>query len=279
MALFREFEGDATTWGNGDVTMTPAPIPQAPLKGKHAIIALLDLARREKRLGPNEAQAKELARFFGVTTPTGVLVSCDANMSDSELINGLRPPFAVKLMSPDIVHKTDFGAVRLGVQPANLAMVCEEMLGLPQVRGLRVDGFLVEEIVTADYELVVGGKVDRRFGPIVMMGIGGVFLEMINDVVFRICPIDEADVHSMVAELRLGGILHGHRGSPPADMAAVVGAILAIAGPRGLLMELREFIDEVDVNPLLIGSSGAAAADVRILLTDHNIVQDGEVRP
>jgi acetyl-CoA synthetase (ADP-forming) len=114
--------------------------------------------------------------------------------------------------------------------------------------------------------VVIGATVDERFGPCVMAGLGGVLVELIADVAFRICPITRQDAAEMLDELRGVKLLHGWRGAPPADVEAVIDALMAVGGPRGLMLAFPDAIRELDINPLIVGTSGAVAADARIIL-------------
>ena len=169
-------------------------------------------------------------------------------------------------MSPDVVHKTEFKAVRVGIKDLDeLIDVRDRMMQEPQLASVRLDGFLVEEMVDATWELVLGGKIDESFGPVLMVGIGGIFLEVLDDVAFRVCPVDRADVEDMLNQLRARRLLDGYRGMPSVDVAAIVDAAVALGGADGLLWALADSVLEVDINPLMVGPDGAAAADVRIV--------------
>jgi acetyl-CoA synthetase (ADP-forming) len=179
----------------------------------------------------------------------------------------LRPPFAVKLISPDAVHKSDIGAVRVGVADADAAArEIADLAALANERELRVEGYLIEEMAPAGRELVIGGTIDPRFGPVIMTGLGGVFVEIFEDVSFRICPIDAIDAEDMLDELKGAVLLGAVRGQAPVDRNAVVAALLGIGGCDGLLMQLAPFIRELDVNPLIVSAHGAVAVDARIVL-------------
>src|SRR5579871_1762578 len=179
----------------------------------------------------------------------------------------LSPPFAVKLVSPDASHKSDVGGVRLALGDAaavNAAM--RELESIAQARGLALDGLLVEEMAGPGVELVIGGLIDARFGPVVMVGLGGVFVEIFDDIAFRLCPIGRADAVEMIDELRAVPLLRGARGRAPVDEAAIVAALLAVGGERGFLTENAGEVAELDINPLIVSAAGATACDARIVL-------------
>ncbi|CCG05200.1 acetate--CoA ligase family protein [Blastococcus saxobsidens] len=231
---------------------------------RDAALSVLTRADDEGRIGPNEYDAKQIAAEFGLPIPRGVFVPPHQDIRTAAA--ELAPPLVLKLMSPDVVHKTEFRAVRLGIPDIEtLAETRDAMLAEPQLASVRLDGFLVEEMAEASTELVIGGKIDDSFGPVLMLGVGGIFLEVLDDVAFRICPVTSTDILGMLDGLRARRLLDGYRGLPPVDLSKVVAAALALGGAEGLLCELADVISEVDVNPLMVGSTSAVAADVRIL--------------
>ena len=212
----------------------------------------------------NEYESKRIISALGIDVPAGRLLGPDS-IDDPDL-EGLQGPFAVKFVSPDIHHKTELGAVEINVPAERVPDVCRRMLDSPKLADLSCDGFLVEEMVSGPaQEMVVGGLCDATFGPVVMVGIGGVFLEVLNDVSFRICPIDAQEVRTMLRELRGFPLLQGFRGSAPVDLDALVEAVLALAGPDGLLMSAYPQAVELDLNPVLVDQHGVTAVDAQVL--------------
>lgn len=211
---------------------------------------------------PNEFCSKLALADLGIKVPKGRVIEVGDIGAPS--LKDLEGPLAVKLMSPEVLHKTDLGAVTTGVSAAEVSAVCQAMLSSPLLSDVSIEGFLVEEMARPGHEVVIGGLHDATFGPVVMVGIGGVFLEVLNDVAFRICPIDAADARSMLGQLRGFELLTGHRGSEPANIDALVTAIMAIGGPDGLLMGLHEYQLSVDVNPVFVNAEGAVAVDAMI---------------
>jgi hypothetical protein len=222
-------------------------------------------ARQRGRAALDEPGGKRLVAAFGIDVPRGVVVAGAADIEAAA--SGLAPPFAVKLVSPDAVHKSDIGAVRVGIADAAAASrAVEDMASIATRLGLRVDGYLIEEMAPKGRELVVGGALDARFGPIVMLGIGGIFVEIFEDIAFRVCPIDAADAADMLDELKGARLLGPVRGMRGVNRDAVMAALLAVGGAEGLLMRAGGTIREVDINPLIASEEGAMAADVRVLL-------------
>jgi acetyl-CoA synthetase (ADP-forming) len=116
-------------------------------------------------------------------------------------------------------------------------------------------------------ELVIGGVIDSRFGPVIMLGLGGVFVEIFGDTAFRVCPIDRRDAQEMIDELRSAPLLRGARGRAPVNEERIVEALLAVGGEGSLLTELESEIAELDINPLIVSAQAAVACDARIVLS------------
>jgi acyl-CoA synthetase (NDP forming) len=167
-------------------------------------------------------------------------------------------PVAVKALGSTLLHKTELGGVQLGVTTEQ--GVREAFADFAHRLGDRLDGVLVQRMVTGGVEMVVGGLNDPSFGPLVMAGTGGIFVELVGDTVFRMCPLTEADAVEMVSEMKGGILLRGYRGSAPADEACFRRVLLAVSQ----LVDACPEILEMDINPLLVLPRGAVAADVRI---------------
>ncbi|WP_199533261.1 acetate--CoA ligase family protein [Rhodovulum sp. 12E13] len=212
-----------------------------------------------------EAEGKALLAAYGLPVPSTKVVTDPARVADE--LAGASGPFAVKVVSPDLLHKSDAGGVALGLQDADaVAAAIAEMAARPAIRSARVDGWLVEEMAPKGREMVIGALTDPQFGPILMVGIGGIFVEVLQDVSFRLCPITEADARAMLAELKGHALLEGVRGEAAVDQDALVDAMLRIGGEDGLMMREGAAIAELDINPLIVGERGAMAVDARVIL-------------
>ena len=223
-------------------------------------------ARAQGRAALDERAGKQLLAAFGIAVPKSAVVR-DAGEAASVLA-ALEPPLALKVMSPDILHKSDVGGVRVGLTSSEaIVKAIGEMMAVPQIAGARVDGFLVEEMAPAGQEMVVGGVRDPQFGPLVMVGLGGVFVEVLADVAFRICPITRLDAEEMLDELKGAPLLKGARGRPPASRSAIVDVLLKVGGEEGLLMRHAAHIQEADINPIIVSENAAVAVDARFVLT------------
>jgi acetyl-CoA synthetase (ADP-forming) len=132
--------------------------------------------------------------------------------------------------------------------------------------GVSVRGFLIEEMAPAGVEVLVGGVVDPVFGPAIVLGLGGIFAEVYDDITTRICPVSQRDVEEMIREIKAAPLLFGARGRPAVDVVALGRVVLAIGGAHGLLLEHAERISEIDLNPVIVSASGAVAVDARIIL-------------
>ncbi|HET9664732.1 MAG TPA: acetate--CoA ligase family protein [Burkholderiales bacterium] len=226
---------------------------------------LIQRARREGRTTLDEPAGKALLGAYGIAVPSGVLVS-GANEA-GELLRVLHPPYVVKVVSPDILHKSDVGGVRINLQSAHeVAQAIVDMMQRPAIAQSRIDGYLVEEMAPPGEEIVIGGVRDPDFGPLVMVGLGGIFVEVLADVAFRICPITPLDAEEMLGELKGAAILDGARGRGPVSRNAIIETLLRIGGEGGLLMHHAAEIVEADVNPLIVSDKGAVAVDARFVL-------------
>jgi acyl-CoA synthetase (NDP forming) len=227
---------------------------------------LITEARAAKRAALDEAAGKQLLASFGVAVPSSLVVQ-DVNEAVTAC-GKLNAPLALKVISPDILHKSDAGGVRIGLKNAGeVEAAILEMMRLPAIGGARIDGFLLEEMAPAGQEVVIGGLRDPQFGPLVMVGLGGIFVEILKDVSFRICPITRLDAVEMLDELKGAAVLRGARGRKPVSREAIVDALLKIGGEGGLLMTHADEIAEADINPLIVSESGAVAVDARFVLT------------
>ncbi|MFF4198425.1 acetate--CoA ligase family protein [Nonomuraea sp. NPDC001831] len=203
---------------------------------------------------PREHEVKELVAAAGVPVPRGVVV----RDLDFAAAGGLAEPLVLKAFGPGLVHKSEAGAVRLGLRADGLAAAAAEMRSR-----LDVEGFLVEEQAPAGVELIVGLVGDPGFGPVLLAGLGGVWTEAMRDTALRLCPISERDARLMLDELRGAALLHGHRGHPPVDVDAVVKLLMTVGGPGGLWERLE--LGEFELNPVIATPSGVTAVDARHL--------------
>jgi acetate---CoA ligase (ADP-forming) subunit beta len=195
--------------------------------------------------------------------PTGLARSSAEAM---QLATKLGLPVALKIVSPGIIHKSDVGGVRLHltsfsqVSKAYKEMLARVQSSLPQAT---ITGVSVQKMAKPGVEVVAGLTRDRTFGPVMMFGLGGVFVEMLNDVAFRAVPLQPNDAQARWREMRGFPTLQGFRGPPPVDLYALEDILLKLS----TLAKQRPDIHEIDLNPVLAYPSGAVAVDARIILT------------
>jgi acetate---CoA ligase (ADP-forming) len=205
-----------------------------------------------------------LARY-GIAVPKMKSVASAAEAAAAAEAIGF--PVALKLRSPDVLHKTEAGAVALGLASrAAVEAAADTMLASARAAqpGLRIEGFLVQEMV-AGVEAIVGARSDPLYGPLLLVGAGGVLVELTKDAALRLLPVTEPDVTAMVDGLKLKTLLAGHRGRPAADRAALEAAALALGR---FFLDHRARMDDIEINPLMVRESGAVAVDVRVLWRD-----------
>ena len=226
---------------------------------------LISAAKKEGRAALDELAGKQLLASFGVSVPKSVIAKDAAAVAKA--IAGMQPPFALKVVSPEILHKSDAGGVKIGPKSADeLAQAITAMAAAPLIKKARVDGWLIEEMAPAGQEVVVGAVRDPNFGPLVMVGLGGIFVEILADVAFRICPITRLDAAEMLDELKGAALLDGARGRARASREAIIDVLLKVGGENGLLMQHAGDFTEADINPLIVSANGAVAVDARFVL-------------
>jgi acyl-CoA synthetase (NDP forming) len=227
---------------------------------------LISQARAAKRTALDELDGKRLLASFGIPVPKSVVVQ-DATEAAAACGN-LKPPLVLKVVSPDILHKSDAGGVKVGLKSAaEVEDAVRAMMKRPAIQSARIDGFLLEEMAPAGLEVVVGGLRDPQFGPLVMVGLGGIFVEVLADVSFRICPIARLDAEEMLEELKGAALLRGARGRNPVSREAIVDALLKVGGESGLMMTHGDDIAEADINPIIVSEHAAVAVDARFVLS------------
>jgi acyl-CoA synthetase (NDP forming) len=210
-----------------------------------------------------ETEAEELFADHGLPVPPSRLAK-----SESEAVAAARGfgfPVVLKIVSPDILHKSDAGGVKVRLaDEAAVSAAWREMMAAVRERAAaaRIEGVLVAPSAPEGLECIVGMTRDPQFGPALMFGLGGVFVELLKDVSFRVLPLTATDAEEMVREIRGWPLLQGLRGSGPRDVAAVVDFLVKTAG----LIEKNPEIREIDVNPLRVYERGVLALDARVIL-------------
>lgn len=230
---------------------------------KRSVRAAIDHAREAGRRFITELSASRVAAAYGITIPQGGVAS---DLFEAlSLAEQAGYPVVVKVASPDILHKSDLGGIVTDVHDADaLRLAYERVLSNTRTRmpDARIWGVTVQKQVDGGIETIVGVSKDPAFGHVLMFGLGGIFVEVLHDVSFRLCPVTRGEARDMVTGVRSYPLLSGVRGRPPADVDAIVDTIVSVSA---LVADFPE-IDELDINPLIVlpRGEGAAAADVRI---------------
>lgn len=172
----------------------------------------------------------------------------------------------MKISSPDILHKTDIGGVRIGINSKKEAQEAFTEITLKAKKFMPsafINGVAVYGMVPKGREVIIGLTFDRTFGHMIMFGLGGIYVEVLKDISFRIAPVDAVDASEMIHELKTFPLLKGTRGEKPADIDSLIDCILRISQ---LAMDFPA-IQELDINPLVVNERGAIALDARIIIS------------
>lgn len=207
-----------------------------------------------------EPDARELLAAYGIAVPPSRVVTTPAAAEEAGRVLG--GPLALKLVSSQLLHKSEAGGVRLDVAPEQTAEAYGNLAARAATLGITPARVLVTPMIAGGLECVVGAFRDPQFGPVVMFGLGGVSVEALADVVFRLAPVDDSEARAMTAEIRAHRLLGPVRGRPPRDVEAVVDVLVRLSE---LIVDVDAVV-EVDVNPLLLLTRGAAVADARAIL-------------
>lgn len=225
------------------------------------------LARGQKLL--SEPVSKQVLSELGIKVPRSALVADRESVASA--ISKMRAPFALKVVCPTVSHKSELGGVLL-----NVSSVEQVLGGIKAIAerfgraGHRPESYLLEEMVDRGTEIVIGGLFDNTFGPAVMIGVGGIFIELLDDVAFRLCPISHLDAIEMISELRASAIFYGARGREAVNIESVVDVLIKIGGDEGLMTQRAHQVDSIDLNPVIASAAGCVAVDARIVLRTND---------
>jgi len=208
-----------------------------------------------------EFESKKLLNEIGIPVPHQKLTSSKEDTLSAAKEIGF--PVVLKLMAEDVVHKSDIGAVKLNIKNEKEAgEAFDELMNIPSQKEKKISvQKMADEPIT---ELIIGMTTDAQFGPALMFGIGGILVELLEDVSFRIAPITEYDAKEMIHEIKGFPILDGYRGKPKADINAIVETLMKISE----LVTKHEEINEMDLNPVFIYDKGLVCVDARIILKE-----------
>jgi acetyltransferase len=230
---------------------------------KDVVRKIIDSALSEMRFNLNEEDCQDCLVRYGFVFPERVFVADKRVAARTSAHMGF--PVVMKVSSPDILHKTDVGGVITGIRSRRAAEDAFMKI-TTQVKGRRPRAFIkgvnIYKMITGGKEVIMGITHDRTFGHLLMFGLGGVYVEILKDVSFRIVPVTESDVREMIQEVRAYSLLRGTRGEKAVDLEAIVQALLRL---NQLVMDFPE-IHELDINPLVVTTEGAVALDARIII-------------
>ncbi|MBN1375614.1 MAG: acetate--CoA ligase family protein [Dehalococcoidia bacterium] len=224
---------------------------------------ILGKARKEKRTLLTEIESKEMLK--GAKIPVVETKLAKTKTEAVELAKKMGFPVVLKIVSPDVVHKSDAGGVKLGIQNATQAgKAYSEILASIKKHypKAKIVGISVQKMAKQGIEVIIGMTKDAQFGPVIMFGLGGILVEVLKDVSFRIVPMTKRDAKEMITEIKGFPILKGYRGQDPADVPYL----------EDLIVKVSEFVDktpeikELDLNPIFAYKDGATAVDARIIL-------------
>ena len=223
---------------------------------------IIEKAKKEKR-PLLETEAKELLREYGIPVPDFKLIKSE------EEINGLAKkinfPIVMKIVSPDIIYKTDAGGIKLNIKDETEARLAYQGIifeAKKYNKEARIEGVIVYSMVPQGTEIIIGMMKDPHFGPVIMFGLGGIFVEVLKDISFRIIPTEERDAREMITEIKGYEILKGARGESPKDIKAIREVLMKVSK---LTMENPE-INEIDLNPIFVFEKGLQVVDARMIL-------------
>lgn len=212
-----------------------------------------------------EVEAKQVLEEVGVpTTKTSLARTKEEAL---RLAGEVGYPVVLKIASADVVHKSDIGGVRLGLKSAEeVAAAYDEILANTRKAqpSARIDGVSVQDQARPGTEVVLGMSKDSQFGPVLMFGLGGILVEVLKDVAFRIVPLTKQDAAQMIREIKAYPVLEGYRGMEPADIPALEEALLKLSA----FAEANPEVREMDLNPVFAYKNGMVAVDARIILEE-----------
>ncbi|MEM2177635.1 MAG: acetate--CoA ligase family protein [Candidatus Methanomethylicaceae archaeon] len=208
-----------------------------------------------------EPEAKELCKKYGINVGKWKVVKKIEEID--EALMDISFPIVMKIVSPNVIHKSDVGGVILNINSKNEAYEAfRKIEAIAKNFNYKLEGILIEEMAKQGIETIIGAKMDPQFGPVIMFGLGGIFTEIFNDISLRILPINKEEALEMISEIRSYKILKGYRGKKPCDIESLAEAILKVSN---IIMDFNE-ISEIDLNPTIVYDEGYIVVDARIIL-------------
>ena len=220
-------------------------------------------AIKENRTVLTEIESKQLLKEVGIPTTEIKLAASAKEAVDTSQKIGF--PVVLKIASPDISHKSDAGGVKVGLKNKDdVASAYKEIMASVKQKfpEAKIEGVSVQNMARPGTEVIIGMTKDAQFGPVLMFGLGGVWVEVLKDVAFRIVPLTRRDASDMIKEIKGARLLEGYRGSEPANIAILEDMLLKVSE----FVEKTPEIKEMDLNPIFAYKDGAIAVDARVVL-------------
>ncbi len=228
---------------------------------------ILGKVRSEGRTILSEVESKQLIKQAGISvSDTRLATSVEEAISTSKQFGF---PVVLKIASPDVVHKSDAGGVKVGLRTSKqVGKAYDDILGAirqeyPQAM---IQGVSVQKMARPGVEVIIGMSKDEQFGPVLMFGLGGILVEILKDVSFRIVPLTKRDAGEMIREIKGYPLLQGYRGQEPVDVSNLEELLLKVSD----FAEQNPAVKELDLNPIFAYSNGAIAVDARIVLEESS---------
>ena len=228
---------------------------------------IIGKAKKEARVLLTEIESKELLKEAGINViDTRLATSSEEAVSISQQIGF---PVVLKISTPDIIHKSDAGGVKVGLKtPKQVTKAYDDILKAAKQNNpqARIQGISVQKMARPGVEVIIGMSKDAQFGPMIMFGLGGIWVELLKDVSFRITPLTRRDAAEMIGEIKGYPLLTGYRGQEAVDITRLEDFILKVSD----FAENNPEIKELDLNPVFAYSNDAVAVDARIILEDSD---------
>jgi len=225
--------------------------------------SIFDQVKKEGRSILTEFESKKILKQAGISVVETKLAKTQKEAASLSQKMGF--PVALKITSPDVIHKSDSGGVKLSINSiAEVKKAYDEILKKvrKQYPDAIIHGVSVQKMALPGTEVIVGTSKDPQFGPVIMFGLGGIFVELLKDVSFRVIPVEPRDAQEMIKEIKGYPLLQGYRGKEPANISALIEIILKISK----LIEENPQIKELELNPIFAYKNKAVAVDARIIL-------------
>jgi acyl-CoA synthetase (NDP forming) len=225
----------------------------------------IERARAQDRAVLTEIESKEVLAAAGIPVAEARLAATAEDAAKAAADVGY--PAVLKIVSLDVTHKSDVGGVKVGLaDEAAVRGAYDEIVAAVKARqpDARIEGVAVQAMARPGTEVIVGMSKDPQFGPVLMFGLGGIFVEVLKDVAFRIVPLEERDAKQMIDEIKGRAVLDGVRGGEPADIGALTDLLLKLSA----FAEANPQVEEIDLNPVFAYKDGVIAVDARIVIGD-----------